>query len=134
MSTPTLELTNNPCKFCNMNPSDGGGEVGMKRKKLMPMMLTTNVGANTLGFVHKALVKVYSAEDIECLLDEKDAEIRRLQRALYKACANWADAEIKYEQLDSQVFSFGVASPKKLAWETMSTKCRTMAERFGEGK
>ena len=23
MSSPTLELTNNPCKFCNMNPSDG---------------------------------------------------------------------------------------------------------------
>lgn len=35
----------------------------------------------------------YNAEEVDAVLAEKDKEIRRLKRALYKACANWAMAE-----------------------------------------
>ena len=35
----------------------------------------------------------YNAKKVDAVLAEKNAKIRRLKRALYKACANWAMAE-----------------------------------------
>ena len=35
----------------------------------------------------------YNEKKVDAVLAEKDAEIRRLKRALYKACANWAKSE-----------------------------------------
>lgn len=35
----------------------------------------------------------YNAKKVDAVLAETDKKIRRLKRALYKACANWAMAE-----------------------------------------
>ena len=37
-------------------------------------------------------MRVYLKSEADKAIAEKDAEIRRLKRALYKACANWAKA------------------------------------------
>lgn len=47
---------------------------------------------------------------------------RRLKRALYKACANWAKSEIRRR--------FGGYPHEGNAWFKMKTKCRAMAERY----
>lgn len=56
----------------------------------------------------------------------QDKKIRRLYRALYKACANWAQSEIRRR--------FGGYPHEGNGWFKMKTKCRTMAERYMEGK
>lgn len=48
--------------------------------------------------------------------EEAEKEIRRLKRALYKACANWAKAMDFYED-----------NPNEL-WSKMKYKCRAKAE------
>ena len=90
----------------------------------------------------------YDANIVDCLLDEKDAEIeslkaklesvqasayadsvdagmreRRLRRALYKACAMWADRT----RLICSVF--GSDAPK-IRWERMYEKCLKKAENY----
>lgn len=51
-------------------------------------------------------------------------ENRRLKRALYKACAMWADRT----RLICSVF--GSDAPR-IRWERMLGRCRAMAEKFG---
>ena len=48
---------------------------------------------------------------------EKDDEIRRLKRALYKACANWAHHRV-----------FVRFKTNEMAWENVERKCRAKAE------
>ena len=57
---------------------------------------------------------------------ELKATVRRLKRALYKACANWADVEV-FER------TVGIDDPNIEAgrWAVMRNKCSAMAERFG---
>jgi Tfp pilus assembly major pilin PilA len=64
--------------------------------------------------------------------DSVDAGMRerRLRRALYKACANWALTEIECEQLDSQMFAFGMTSDKEVAWKKVERKCLKKAEEY----
>jgi hypothetical protein len=64
--------------------------------------------------------------------DSVDAEMRerRLNHALYKACANWALAEIECEQLDSQMFAFGMTSDKEVAWKKVERKCLKKVELY----
>ena len=57
-------------------------------------------------------------------------ENRRLRKALYKACANWAKAEMEYEQFDSNVFMCGLATDKEISWKSMMDKCRAKAEEY----
>ena len=97
----------------------------------------------------------YDANIVDCLLDEKDAEItslkaenerlkaklesvqasayadsvdagmreRRLRRALYKTCANWADRT----RLICSVFG---SNAPKIRWERMYDKCLKKAEEY----
>lgn len=57
---------------------------------------------------------------------DKDTEIRRLKRALYKACANWANVEV-FER------TVGIDDPNIEAnrWAVMRNKCINMAKKFG---
>lgn len=50
--------------------------------------------------------------------EKSEKEIRRLKRALYKACANWAKAMDFYED-----------NPNEL-WSKMKYKCRAKAEEY----
>ena len=68
------------------------------------------------------------------VISEKDEEIRRLHRALYKACSNWACAKMEYEQFDSNMFMCGVITDKEVSWESMMKKCLKKAEEFKEEK
>ena len=54
-------------------------------------------------------------------LAEKDKEIRRLRRALYKACANWAHFAV--------AFFSSYATKEK--WSKMFSKCLKKAEEYG---
>lgn len=58
--------------------------------------------------------------------DSVDAGMRerRLRRALYKACAMWADRT----RLICSVFG---SDASKIRWERMLGKCRAKAEEFG---
>jgi hypothetical protein len=61
---------------------------------------------------------------------EVDEKIKRLRRALYKACANWACAKMEYEQFDSNMFMCGFVTDKEVSWESMMKKCRAKAEEY----
>ena len=73
-------------------------------------------------------------EDDNALLRRNNAELkaenRKLKRALYRACANWACAKMRYEQFDSNVFMCGFATDKEISWKSMMDKCRAKAEEF----
>ena len=56
---------------------------------------------------------------------DKDAEIRRLKRALYKACANWADV-VAFEETEGIGYDNSVAE----RWRKMESKCRAKAEEY----
>ena len=82
--------------------------------------------------------KYYDKDAVDALLAEKDEEIeslkashyaesvdagmreRRLRRALYKACANWAHAELMWASL------LDFKCPEN--WDEMERKCRAKAE------
>ena len=64
--------------------------------------------------------------------DSVDAGMRerRLKRALYKACANWACAKMEYAQFDSSMFMCGCITDKEVSWESMMEKCLKKAEEY----
>ena len=86
-----------------------------------------------------------SLDQVNKAIEEKNAEIenikathyaemvdagmreRKLKRALYKACAMWADRT----RLICSVFG---SNAPRIRWERMFDKCRVMAERYGECK
>lgn len=59
--------------------------------------------------------------------DSVDAGMRerRLKRALYKACANWADA-VAFEETEGIGYDNSVAE----RWRKMESKCRAKAEKY----
>lgn len=65
-------------------------------------------------------------EDVQATAyaDSVDAGMRerRLKRALYKACANWAKSELRRR--------YGGYPHEENGWFKMQTKCRAMAEKF----
>ena len=65
----------------------------------------------------------YPKSEADKVIAEKNAKIRRLRRALYKACAMWADRT----RLICSVF--GSDAPK-IRWERMYDKCRAKAEEY----
>lgn len=58
-----------------------------------------------------------------CDVVDANMENRRLKRALYKACANWAHCRV-----------FVRFKTDEKAWENVERKCRAKAEEYGEGK
>ena len=72
----------------------------------------------------------YRKSDADRVIAEKDKEIRRLHKALYKACANWAHAKMEYEQFDSNMFMCGFITDKEVSWESMMKKCHAKAEEY----
>lgn len=77
------------------------------------------------NMLNNGKVEVCLKEDVDKALAEKDAEIRRLKRALYKACANWADVEV-FER------TVGIDDPNVEAnrWALMRNKCLKKAEGY----
>lgn len=57
-------------------------------------------------------------QDILDAFDEKDMEIKRLNRALYKACANWAHIAV----------AFFSSYETKERWNKMERRCLYMAK------
>ena len=85
---------------------------------IVPVPLGTNI-----------TLQVYDTSEADNVIAEKDAKIRRLRRALYKACANWADVEV-FER------TIGIDDPNVEAnrWALMRNKCLKKAEKFKEAK
>ncbi len=63
----------------------------------------------------------YLKSEADKVIDKKDAEIRRLKRALYKACANWAFLA----QWES-----GELVENWEKWENVERKCRAKVEEY----
>lgn len=76
----------------------------------------------------------YRKPDVDAVLAEKDAENRMLKRALYKACANWANCEERINNRDAYEASEYLPSAedkfRKRAnrWREMETKCLNKVE------
>lgn len=66
----------------------------------------------------------YNEKKVDAVLAEKDAEIRRLKRALYKACANWAKSE-RYTEA-----TWHGDEHREDLWANVQTKCRAKAEEY----
>lgn len=69
--------------------------------------------------------EMYKVSEVDAVLAEKDAKIRKLKRALYKACANWADLEV----FDRTV---GIDDPNIEAnrWALMRNRCLKKVEEY----
>ena len=76
------------------------------------------------------LADYYLKSEVDKVLEEKDKKIRRLYRALYKACTNWACAKMEYEQFDSNMFMCGVITDKEVSWESMMKNCQAKMEEY----
>lgn len=65
-------------------------------------------------------------KELEAKLAKQESEKRRLKRALYRACANWALSTLAWLDCIDQ------GEPRK--WSEMVQKCRAKAERYKEAK
>lgn len=63
-------------------------------------------------------IRAYNENEADKVIAGKDAEIRKLRKALYKACANWAH-EAKFDYDDD----FGL-------WYDMEHKCLEKAKEY----
>lgn len=116
--------------------------------ELTPIELENNLGPDVNGVVHHVPWKAYDVDEVDTLLAKKDKEIaelkakledvqasmyadvvdanmenRRLRRALYKACANWAI----FRACILEYFCIKINAKK---WERMYHKCRAKAEEY----
>lgn len=71
------------------------------------------------GEVHR----YYRKSEADKVIANKDAEISRLKRALYKACANWADCEAGRLFWEEDM-------KKAEKFDKMVDKCRAKAEEY----
>ena len=65
----------------------------------------------------------YDADEVDAAIEELKAENRRLKRALYKACANWADCK-------ACILEYVGVKLHAKKWERMFNKCRAKAEEY----
>ena len=63
--------------------------------------------------------------DVDAAIAELKAENLKLKRALYKACANWADA-VAFEETEGIGYDNSVAE----RWRKMESKCRAKAKEY----
>ncbi len=96
--------------------------------ELKAVYATDKDSVTSLYYPKSVVDKVLAEKDK--VAAEKDEEIRRLNRALYKVCMNWANVEIKYRQLGSHVFMLDTTSEKELAWKCMADICRAKLEQY----
>ena len=106
-----------------------------------PIELENNLGPDAVtGEINRVPWKAYDVDEMDIYIAEKDKEIeslkashyaesvdagmreRRLKRALYKACANWAHAELMWASL------LDFKCPED--WDEMERKCRAKAEQY----
>lgn len=66
----------------------------------------------------------YNEKKVDAVLAEKDAEIRRLKRALYKACFNWAKSE-RYTEA-----TWHGDEHREELWANVQTKCLAKVEQY----
>ena len=127
-----------------------------------PIELENNLGPDAVtGEINRVPWMAYDVDEmdiyiaeLEQKLAEKDKEIeslkashyaemvdagmreRRLRRALYKACANWAKCEERINNRDAYDASEYLPSAedkfrkKEERWSEMERKCRTKAEQY----
>ena len=67
----------------------------------------------------------YRKEHADAAIAELKAENRKLKRALYTACANWADV-VAFEKTEGIGYDNSVAE----RWRKMESKCRAKAEEY----
>ena len=86
---------------------------------------------NLINSATDIMLRQDKANDTKCAEIEKlTAENRKLKRALYKACANWACAKMEYEKFDSNMFMCGFVTDKEVSWKSMMKKCQAKAEQY----
>lgn len=74
---------------------------------------------------YPASTLVIRKQFVDAAIAELKRENRKLKRALYKACANWADV-VAFEETD------GIGHDNSVAerWRKMESKCLKKAEEF----
>lgn len=80
---------------------------------------------NTFVFGEECLA--YKKSEADKVIAEKDKEIRRLKRALYKACANWA---MNARMVEIEAEPWGENHESRL-WAGVYDKCLKKAAEFG---
>lgn len=73
---------------------------------------------------YAAKIECYRKKDADKVIAEKGAEIRRLQRALYKACSNWAKSE-RYTEA-----TWHGDEHREESWANVQTKCLAKVEQY----
>ena len=68
---------------------------------------------------------VYLKSEVDAAIAELKAENRKAKRALYKACANWADV-VAFEKTEGIGYDNSVAE----RWRKMESKCLKKAEEY----
>ena len=68
-------------------------------------------------------IEYYPKSEVGAAIEELKAENRRLKRALYKACANWADCK-------ACILEYVGVKLHAKKWERMFNKCRAKAEEY----
>ena len=68
----------------------------------------------------------YKKPEVDAVLAAKDAENRRLKRALYKACANWA---MNARMVEIEAKPWGENHESRL-WAGVYDKCLKKAEEY----
>lgn len=86
-----------------------------KMSKLTPIDLECNMGKDINGVEHREPWKAYDIDEVDALLAEKDKQIRRLKRVLYKACSNWGLSTLAWLDCIDQ------GNPAK--WSKMIQRC-----------
>ena len=111
-------------------------EIAELKEKLMPCLngdciLTCEV-VEKYGKENAELKQKLEDVQANAYAESVDAGMRerRLKRALYKACANWACAKMEYAQFDSSMFMCGCITDKEVSWESMMEKCLKKAEEY----
>jgi hypothetical protein len=115
----------------------------MKCDELKPIDLECNMGKDNNVVEHREPWKAYDIDEVDAAIAElkqklEDAQAtayaesvdagmreRRLKRALYKVCENWADAEVF-----ARVKRVNDDNTEANKWAVMRNKCRAMAEKF----
>ena len=67
----------------------------------------------------------YDKNEVDAAIEELKDENRKLKRALYKACANWADV-VAFEETE------GIGHDNSVAerWRKMESKCLKKAKEY----
>lgn len=68
-------------------------------------------------------LQMYPKAEVDALIAEKDEEIHRLRRALYKACANWAFAR-------EVIAANFIDVEDSMKWAVVNAKCIKKAEEY----